>query len=160
MQHVHFSHSPIQTAPDGTHLISSPPGRQTLPCHYIKFYFGNVQPASMIGNVMDSQLFGNFAGFRILTCRTPSRGSTDTRMLQMSFRIYSESFFCVSPSTAASWPSPAADMAFCPYTPLLHSKGIRCFGDVQDILHASCEFRSFFGRDAPVDIFMRAKFIF
>lgn len=34
------------------------------------------------------------------------------------------------------------------------------FINIQNILHAGYEFRVFFGRDAPVGIFVRSKFIF
>ena len=47
--------------------IFNPPG-QALACHYIKLYFSNIQPASMLGSVMDFKLFCNSAGFRCWKC--------------------------------------------------------------------------------------------
>ncbi len=51
-----------QLLPEQIHILN--PAGQTLPCHYIQFYFGNVQPAPMFRCVMDFQPFGNPAGFR------------------------------------------------------------------------------------------------
>lgn len=43
--------------------VSNPTG-QALTCHYIPFYFRNVQLVPMLGSVMELQFFNNPAGFR------------------------------------------------------------------------------------------------
>ena len=89
-----------------------------------------------------------------LTCRTPPRGYTNTNILHVPFRIYSESNFWVSPGRISSGPlySPSSWVWLFIHTYQRNSRVIWLFINVQNLLHAGYEFCVIFGRDALVGV--------
>ena len=93
----------------------------------------------------------------------PPKGSTNTNMLQVPPRTYSESVFRVSPRRmgSGSLASPPRQMVWL-FIHAYHwdSRVIWLFVVVQDILHTGYGFCVSFWRDAPVGVFVRSKFLF
>ena len=137
------------------HVLNS--AGQTLSCHYISLYFGNVQPTPMFRSVMDFRLFGNPAGFRGRKCPVQG-GKGMSGAVPDIFRIDIPGV----PWPHGQWfpglPEQLAEI-------FIHAYHGNCWIighliNVRDILHAGYEFCVFFGRDAPAGIFVRSKFIF
>lgn len=197
-----------QLLPEQIHILN--PAGQTLPCHYIQLYFGNVQPAPMFRCVMDFQPSGNPAGFRSRKCLVQGRNGMRVQVVHDKYDLITVRITdihkipdlispvnCCTVCTHAYMAYAAQRLYECknaagvvpdifridfsgisrthgqrlPDFPeqliwfFIHAYHGNCrmigrFINIQDILHAGYEFHIFSGRDAPVGIFVRSKFIF